>query len=225
MIIIVIPHAGGASMAYFNLKQKIEKEHKWCFFEYKGHGTRAQEPLYVSWSEIVEELYVFVKNSIDNQQDYVLLGNSMGAYLLQELYEKLKINKLMLPIHAIYTACNPYFELENLSVSYIEDNSDSIERIKTLKFYKDYLRPILENDIILLKQVNRKAIFKRKLHCNITVIYGRNDDLITSEYKFDWNKVTSKVCNVKYLEGGHLLLCEKANISEDLQKILKNYIK
>ncbi len=138
--IIIIPHAGGTAMAYNRLKKELRKYHEVSVFEYSGHGKRAEEKLYDTWQQMTEDIYAYIKNEVKDNEEYVLLGNSMGAYLVQDVCHALRERNEKLPGHNIYAACNPFCNIERLEVSMIENSSEAIRSIITSKYYQKYLR-------------------------------------------------------------------------------------
>ena len=105
--VILVPHAGGDRLSYGRILAGLSKDGDAYLFEMAGHGTRADEDFSGSYGEILEELLEFIKDIADKHDKYMLCGDSFGAFLCDNAYERLAVEGVKLPSHVVYGAVDP----------------------------------------------------------------------------------------------------------------------
>lgn len=96
--VIVLPHAGGMASAYSFLKKHEDGFIEFELVELAGHGSRTNEPLNETVEQAAEDIYYEIQDIIEDN-DYVILGHSMGSWLAYELYYKILEEDNTLPLH------------------------------------------------------------------------------------------------------------------------------
>lgn len=90
--IFAFPYAIGGASAYKDLSNKLsEKGYELCAVNYSGHETRFDEKLIDSIQDIAQDMYNQISKYLDD--DYCLLGYSMGGTVCYELFQIIKKNR------------------------------------------------------------------------------------------------------------------------------------
>ena len=87
----LLHHAGGDKYAYLNMQQNLLPEVQAFAFELPGRSDRINEPFIKNIYDAVDDIY---KQLLPHLQDnYCIVGNSMGAAVAYLLSHKLKQEK------------------------------------------------------------------------------------------------------------------------------------
>ena len=145
MKIYALPYAAGNSSIYYNLKKMLENSVEFISLEYSGHGVRLNEQILYSVDEITYGIYKqIIEKGID--EEYCILGYSMGGIIATELYAKLATNNCNLPKFIFICACNePGHERKNRDVIHCNRG----ELIDILRDYSGTPEEVFEFDEIL----------------------------------------------------------------------------
>ena len=111
---------------------------------YPGHESRYSERLLSSIQQIAEDAYNQICDKLDN--DYSLLGYSMGGYICYELYHVIKRNNKRLPKNIFVFATNePGYKQEYKN----GDEMDLAQIRETLNEYGATSEEVLNNDAMI----------------------------------------------------------------------------
>ena len=212
MKMLCFPHAGGFAFSYYFFKMgKLDKvlPEDVILYEYPHRGARMSEKQYDSFQDCVEEI-VKEFEPLVKDNDYVLFGQSLGAYLayevgtiLQNKYNKkpaiVILSGQMAPCYSknyIVDYKNPielnnYLKRMDVSKEFLEKTGNSYielvcDDLKMFSSYKEY--ELSENDNLLSK---------------VVVVYGKDDLDIKAELLPEWAKYTQKLVEIKGFEGRH----------------------
>ena len=230
MKLFYLAHAGGTAASIYKWSCDLK-----CFIEpipigLSGHGVRYGERSYLDFREAVKDIFNIFRGKVNNS-DYVLVGHSMGATLIYELYYEILRNNMKPPVHIFFSGSKPpYTRNENEKISILDDDAFlnevkkyggiSDEMVNSDKFKRIFI-PIIKEDYRILE--NYEYIEKiDKIKCNISVMYGE-EDLNYDDVK-GWRSLAS-VCYFKKFVGGHFYIDsnmkEFANYIND--RILQEY--
>lgn len=217
MKIIAFPFAGGNSYSY---KKLFNKNDGFIALDYPGRGRRYKEPLLLNVKDLVDDMFERVKEQIDNCDEYVIYGHSMGAliaYLVCKKIESINIKKPNLLIVSgsrapIFPrrekiAHLPNDEFWNKVVNFggMPDSFD--DHPDLINFY----RPILRADFECIENYIYNET-SAKLSIPINVFYGAGEHMLESEINA-WKEETTAHVNIKKLAGNHFFIFENLEFS------------
>lgn len=105
-----IPYAGGSALIYKKWEKLLDKNIEMYPVEIAGRGTRFKEQCSKNLMAIVEDLYKSIIKQIGDEE-YAILGYSMGSIISYEIIRKLQKDGYKQPIHAFFCAQNPPHKL------------------------------------------------------------------------------------------------------------------
>ena len=203
-------------MSYAHIIKGLSEGGDVFFYEIAGHGKRADEDLPVSYEAILEELVLFIVDIAEKHEKYILCGNSMGAYLCDNAYERLLKEGVRLPSHVIYAAVDPARQSRQYSIDEIYEKSCDPRLLTMDNAYCRYLKRILEKDIELLEQGDVE--FKARLQCSMSFFAGMEDRLL-GKIAYDWSELAPCGYREYLFEGEHLFLTSNKNVINALKTI------
>lgn len=213
MYLFCIPHAAGTIVSYFKWRKFIRKDIELIPLELPGHITRVQEKLLEDYHAVIEDFVVRIKETLKKREDtYAIWGHSMGAQLMYYLYEKLKEEHIDLPCHIFVSG-------RWAPSIYKEEYEVDINDEKSLQAIMEKLggtdRSIIENESFRNLNLNilhadYKVIRSLPLitdicsfECDLSFLYGSEDDQMKEEDAMEWSKFTSKRFHTYCINGGH----------------------
>ncbi len=215
--VIVIPHAGGMASTYYEFKKIDQNMFNFIFLELPGRGRRFKEELIYDMKELVDDLYTQIRDVIFEEQ-YVLLGHSMGSWVAYELYYKILKENAPLPLHIFFSSNrSPYYKPdwtiahdtdENFIKHILEYGQTSEEVFKKPLLRKKFLS-ILRADYLVMDGYFPEEK-KQKMDVNISILGGDNDMLISKGFN-EWKELTNGKCDDKIFPGGHFYILNKTN--------------
>ena len=218
-MVIILPCAGGCA-ANFN---KYISNKKISAYEYAGHWTRYEEPLFEYAEDIIDPLYRdIIEGMYGNDID--LFGHSMGGLLAWILAEKLIKSGFHVKHLYIAACCEP--KINPTFVKQIKNDTDIKNTLKMLRqvpdrvlnseFFNDNLLPPIRSDFSIVKGIIENAQDKEieSLPIGITCLYGVDDPVVRKEDMVGWKRYTSGKFRCIGYKGDHFFLYEKNNISK-----------
>ena len=231
MKLIAIPYAFGNASAFSDLFNVLDNDIKKTTIEYPGHGSRFSEELLCDMDEIVNDAAVQVISQIDSNEDYCLLGYSMGGIVAYELYYKLLSKHCKLPTHLFIlgssepghdTERKDYenYNTEQIKEELLEHDATPKELYESEEFLELY-SPIVKSDNIALRDYKPT---KRNLpiKCGVTVMRG-SEEKNTENCRSGWEEFIGHPCKYHLIEGGHFFLFDDNNLNL-VAKIIENEI-
>jgi len=228
MRLFCLPYAGGSKRTYLKWSQYINQNIKLDAIELKGRGDRFCEALYTSLDEAVDDIYMLIKDKIDNEE-YAIFGHSMGTVLAYELYYRLVAEGKRIPRHIFFSGRYSPNIRSHMYVSYKMPDDEFVEKILALggipddissrKDLLEFFLPILKNDIKILE--NYIHIERgEKIKCNISVLNG-TEDKIDPCRKVTWKDLCDRECKFYNFRGNHFFI--DYNI-EGIAKIIESHL-
>lgn len=231
MKIFCIPHAGGLITSYTPLKKSLMGIAEVVGIELAGRGEKEKFSLYHTFAEAVCDVASDITESLSHSSDepYMLLGHSMGSWLAYEVCYQLRKWEMRGPKHLIFSGNNaPPACVKGKGSDYLSDE-EFIENIlelghkNSIVFSNPLLRkmflPILRSDLRITEGYTAD-LSRPCLDCDITVIFGNKDPLITEEVR-GWERITNGTCQLHNYEGGHFFIYEKTEeIALEIKKII-----
>lgn len=224
-----LPYAGGSSNIYAKWKGQLDSEIEVQAIELAGRGKRFGQALYDSLEQVIEDAYSIIEKEIDAVSEYAVFGHSMGGIIAYELIHRIKSEGKQEPMHVFFSGTKaPNLEREKDSVYDLPDKEFKQKILELGGTPKE----VLENEELLqLMLPILRADFKingtyqycekpDRLNCNITVLYGKNEDLKLHEIT-EWRKHSLGKCNTFMLEGDHFFINTNTT---DVLKIVNNVL-
>lgn len=216
-----IPYAGGHSLVYRNLKEKLHPSIKLSTLEPPGRGKRASEALIKDMELIAFDLLDQIRGELEDS-NYAIFGHSMGSLLAYIMCRKICEEGLPLPRHIFCSGhgapsvkkIDPATELAKHTLSteefweYIESLGALPPELKEHKELMNYFEPILRADIQALECYEYKS-GSLKLDIPISVFYGVDDNETPLGSLIPWQNETRKTVLFYPFPGGHFGLFDR----------------
>lgn len=216
-----VPYAGGSAHYFLKFKEYLPPNINLITLELSGRGKRINEPFYNNFSEAINDLYTNLKPLIE-ENNYVILGHSMGSYLAFELSLKISEDHLNLPEFIVLsgsTLSNPkssdnILDLESNEsiIKYLHDLGGLNKEIINNKELLEYFLPIIKSDLTILKN---HLLTNKKTPTNLIILNGEEDMSISEREHEIWSGYTSKNATSFTFSGGHFF------IDSNFKKIIK----
>lgn len=214
-----IPHSGASAMVYSKWRKLPNLQMELIAVEVAGHGTRMREKCFVDVYESAKDLAQQIASQI-GEEDYAILGHSLGAVLAYETYFALVKMGVKKPIHMFFSGRKAPGDLDEETEFYLLPDEEFIEVVEaygsTTKeaFENPALRelflPILRADFQMGETYRHKER-SEKIDCDITVMNGNEDLSVRNSDMNLWSEYTSGKCDIQYYQGGHFFLFEKTD--------------
>ncbi|MBP3325573.1 MAG: thioesterase [Coprococcus sp.] len=214
MNLLCIPYAGATPVCYQCFKRYLPEWLHLTTAVLPGRGLRANEKACILFNDAIEDIcnrYIYIFES----GDYALFGHSMGSTMVYELTYKMIEKGLPLPKHLFFsgrTAPQQSYQHEKITDKNPNDFKKKIiklggipeELLKNPDVLDYFLKQIYE-DILLLEDYSYLE-GRPSLECDISVFYGREDELFSQAESDLWKQLTKKKCNVYGFSGNHFFI-------------------
>lgn len=219
---ILLHHAGGDKYVFRNLQQALLPEIESLSFELPGRGDRFSERFVVSLEDAVNNIYTQLTN--ENINDFIVVGNSMGAIIAFLLVHKLKQANHPLPKHlflASRLSPDAYKQEPNIvgisSTDFwkVVQQYDGVPaQLLQHKELMEFYEPILRTDFELLQQFNESFESIAAIDVPASILFGDQDVRNVSNEKMQgWRKFFVNNIDIKSFEGKHFFLYENENVA------------
>ena len=223
-------YAGGAASIYRDWSNKLPQSIEVHAFQFPGHGTRLNEPLFKRVEPLVEttaqELMPYLEGS------FAFFGHSMGAIISFELAHLLRRENKPAPSH-LFLSGRPCAHLTKKEApTYDLPDPEFLEELHrmggTSKAVLEHpelmsvLSPILRADLELCQTYECEP--RPPLDCPITVFGGLRDEDVSREQLEGWRDYTTSSFAVRMFPGNHFYLHSAAHvllrtIAQDLRNV------
>lgn len=215
MKIIMIPYAGNVGFAFKQWKKFETGRLKIAMTDFDGRGSRFRYKASEHWNDVVTSTYIQVLEQIQDDNDYVLFGHSMGSSIAYEVYYRLLEGDKRLPCHMIFsgTECfNKKFEkvsqLDEKSFrDYFIDLGGIDQEVLENEELSGYVFGMMRKDAILLEQYEYIP-HKTNIMCPVTILNGAKDKKSTKE---EWDELMGKKTAYYTFPGDHFFLFSSKN--------------
>jgi surfactin synthase thioesterase subunit len=225
-----LPYAGGSASVFLNWKRGLNQAIDIKPLELAGRGKRIHEPFYESVDEAATDIFKAISMEA-GEGKYAIYGHSMGTILAYEVSKKIKAAKLNEPQHIFFSGRNSpdilstTKDMHNLSdddfIEAVLDYGGTNKEIFENEDLKIMFLPILRADFEMLEKY-RFQYDDFKLHCNITVLNGKEDRLVSFEDIKKWEAITHGSCRFYEFLGGHFFI---NNYKDEICKIINETLK
>ncbi|MFS0838706.1 thioesterase II family protein [Paenibacillus sp. 1P03SA] len=211
-----LPYAGGSATVYTRWKRYLHDHIELHPVELAGRGKRMLEPPYDSMDELVEDLYDGYLDTHLDEADFAFFGHSMGALIAYELAHAVKKKRGREPVHLFVSGTYPPHTRRILPLHLLSDaklqqeikllggtEDEVFEREDLLRLFLPGLRRDLE-----LVETHRFESRTERIHCDISVLNGKEDRATEGFNLMEWSAYGSRGCHLYEFEGGHFFLNE-----------------
>lgn len=205
------PYAGGSASIYHEWGGFFEENIEVVAIQPPGRTSRINEPPHQTMAALVAE--IITQAAYITSTLYVFFGHSLGGQVAFELTRQLTLHGFKLPEHIITSGSRvPHIPSKNEKTY----NLPHDEFIASLKVLKGTPTQLLENDELMsfllpliradFKIAESYQIPKTEVSCPITVFSGTKDSGITAQQLMQWRDLTSKIFEMKKVDGEHLFI-------------------
>jgi external thioesterase TEII len=212
--VIAFPFAGGSKYSFHNIFKDLPQVN---VIEYPGRGRRMNEKLMDNIDLLIEDLLLAVKDQINNCEEYIIYGHSMGALIGYLICHKIRDLGMTPPVKLVVSGRKPPLIARKKDLSHLPDNLFWEEVIKLggipdeLQHHPELMEfyiPILKSDFKIIENYNHVEL--EKLNLPIDVFYGTEED-ITEEEIIQWKNESTEKVTIKSLEGNHFFIFNNEN--------------
>lgn len=225
MKLFCFPYAGGSATVYNSWRPFLYRDIELSPVELAGRGRRIKESYCDSITETADDVYGKIVQDLD-AVPYALLGHSMGSAIALELTHKIVAQGHKMPLHVFFSGRNaPHINRTDEKMFHLMTEEQFRKEVVELggtpkEFFEhpelmEIFLPLLRSDFKNNETYSQDENNIDPLDCNITVMYGTEDEMITSEMK-EWEKYTRRDFKLHALDGGHFYLFDMAAEVVDL---------
>lgn len=212
MVLFFLPHAGGSAKSYCSFKRFLPRSLTVVPMEIAGRSTRSNEPLFKEISDCCRDLIERHGEQMA-AEEYAIFGHSMGTLLTCELVRQAREKGLPEPVHVFLSGrCSADEDVTIFSAD--EETPDSA--IMEFFFSKELfpqpaagaeelmamITPILCTDVRMADKY-RLTPRQFRFNCDVTVMYGREDEMLKGYDMHGWQRMTAGKCSVYEFSGAH----------------------
>lgn len=208
-----LPFAGGSRYSYRLYEDNIPAFINIVPLEYPGRGTRMREPLMEDIDELLQDLYLQIKDKLD-QAEYAIYGHSMGGLMSCLLARRVIENGRKPPLHLFVTGTTgPSATSRTAKKRHLLGKEAFIEEVRNLNGSPDeilqndellnYIEPILRADFKVTE--NYTYASADSLDIPITVITGTREDMKLEDIHL-WQKETKATVDFRRMPGHHFFI-------------------
>lgn len=225
MKIFVIHHAGGSSLSYINLKRILDERGFDCILmDLPGHGKQVKEDLLFQFDTAVGFLAREIKNTIAGDEEFALLGHSLGGVLSYHVERRLevaygKVAKCIFLMGCIAPSSdpnpfkiNPNEKDKKKFIQQVSNIGGIPEELMESPELLDVFYPILRADFKMLDScVPCEPVEHNIVKSNIIFMGGDKDKILTKDESEKWKAYTNGTYKAYKFSGYHFFYNEHLN--------------
>jgi len=218
MRLFCFPFSGSSASVYLSWFRSITSNIEVVPVELAGRNKRFSEPLFTSIEQAVADLLTHLKPRL--YSPYALFGHSLGCTLIYELVQWIVDQGLPLPHHLFLSGSEPPHCAKKMETIHGLPDDELLTKLCQLGGISDELvgnrellglfLPILRADFCMYETYVPGAE-KYQFPCDMTVLAGTQDVLVTPKDIELWRGYTQKRCTVVYFEGNHFFVKDYAD--------------
>ena len=227
--IFALPYAFGASYIYNGVKNELSDYYDVIPLEYPGHGTRFSEGLIPNIIDLAEDIIVQIKGSLNDDDEYALLGYSMGSLVGFEVCNLVKKRGFRHP-ETFFAFASPApsrevekKEYEKYSIEDIggvlAEGSATPKLILENESMLEVLKPIVINDLIALRDYSASDL---KIMCPVVAVRGEQESMYDIENFYEWEQFSDDKIEYHVIKGGHFFMFENDTNLDSCCEIIRN---
>jgi len=222
MKLFTFPYAFGTDTIYNDLTRELAGYITLENINYPGHGKRIQEKFIYSVEKLAKDAIEIIQKS---NEDYALLGYSLGAKVCCEIMKQLHETPRRQPKHVFLLASPPpSVKSKQKSDMTMEDAKELLyemgntpKEVIESKELMSFIHPMMQADAKVLESCYCPKWAYEYLNIPITIINGHDDDeLVGTEDAWKSFFPADVTCECARFDGAHFFLFEN---EENLLKL------
>lgn len=221
--------AGGSKSFFDQLEGWIDASIELVKLEYAGHGTRHRERFYKDFFELAEDMYGLIKGMCHPDEEYALMGYSMGSIAAVEVLKYiLKQKEISEPVHIFLAAHEPYtkkvlLDLEEsardkwIMETTIQFGGIPESLINNCSFWRVYL-PVYRSDYMMIAAYDFERLDLRTA-VPVTIFYSDTDTPL--ERMKAWRQFFVGKCDFVQYSGDHFFITDH---SQEMTEIIAMHL-
>ena len=214
MKLFCLTYAGGNAAFYDDLEKQLPDCIQLIKFEYAGHGKRHKENFYITMEELAQDAFECLKHGIQADEEYALMGYSMGSIGTTELLKLILCDSEMRKPKQVFLAAHEPHTKSELAGFDSEENEDLVKE-RTLKFgavpselinnrifWRTYL-PVYKADYSIIGKYKFEDL-NLKTDVPATVFYSETDTPIHEMEQ--WQQYFVNDCEFIRFDGNHFFI-------------------
>lgn len=236
MKVFAIPYAFGASYVYNDLKSKLAFDCEVIPIEYPGHGTRFGEELSHNIKELAVDAYNQICKKLLQDEEYAILGYSMGSIVGYELVKLLNESDQKKP-ECFFASASPApsfkrekknyecYDLEDIKEELDSKHGTPQEILDDIEIL-ELLKPLVVNDMIALRDYHECCLNgKIEIPLVVTRGIGEQDTENLQESYEEWCRNFVGKTSYYEIQGGHFFMFESEQNLDECCRIIKDNLK
>jgi len=221
-----LPYAGASANFYLKWKKPLSPEVEVIPLELPGRGTRIKERPHTRLEDAVDDVLEKIQPDCGTVQ-YALFGHSMGNLLVFELIQRIRRDKLPLPVCAFLSGRLPPHIIDERKRYLMSDDDLARELVKMGGTPQEVLEnsellqlflPVLRADFQLIETYTMPD-GREPLDVPFVILSGTQDTVASAQGMFEWECHTTSSCEIVYFDGGHFFINE---LADDIIRLLRN---
>lgn len=226
MKLFCLPHAGGSAAGYLQWRKYCMPGLDILPIEFPGRGTRFNETLCDSMSDLVDVLYKDIMSHLVENEEYAIYGHSMGSWVAYYLIQKILGEGKKEPYKLFVSGKEAPQTIKNEKLCFRMDDLELSRHIYTLggtpkeildnKEMRELFLPIMRCDYKVIETCSFSHKNK-KLMCDIICFNGVDDSLSYEDLEA-WAQLTTGKWKLFEFPGNHFFIFDHAK--ELLERIV-----
>lgn len=207
--LVCFPHAGGSASSFHGLSAELADTVEVLVVQYPGRHDRLGDPVPTDLLELADHLVNPVLDYVDRPVGF--FGHSMGATVAFEVARRLAA--VDRDIHVLFASSRSAPSCPKPRTAPIEDG----EILSELVLLNGIAADAINNDELLrlimpALRADYRAVASYRyrpgppLRCQVVVLLGRDDPLVTLDDVAGWSLHTSADTDLRVFDGGHFYL-------------------
>ena len=212
--LVCLPYAGGGTASYHRWRPVMPKDVDLLPLALPGHDGRLNLPLSTDLLELADSLREELSvHALD--RPFAILGHSMGGLLAFEIVRSLRRHNQALPRLIVLTACWPPHTIvikEPMHKLPDAELVDTLQQryggipvvVRDNPELQKLLLPALRADMQMIETYS--YVDEPPLDVPLLAMGGTDDPAISASHLQEWQRHTTRECDVRLLPGGHFFL-------------------
>jgi pyochelin biosynthetic protein PchC len=205
-LLICFPHLGGGSSAFREWPAYAGRRLTVAAVRYPARESRLAEPLPATWRGLVAGIVDGIAPALHGP--YALFGHSMGAHLAYESAIEIGRRGLPAPVRVFVSGAEaPERAAASVRIpsgadpmDWVQDLGGMPDEVALLPELRELVAPAVRGDHRLMSDY---APSGERLSCDLTVVRGAQDPVVTAAGQADWAKRTTGHTDFRTARGDH----------------------
>lgn len=229
--LFMIPFAGGTASSYSVLEKNLNPIYEVIEVDFPGRGKNKVCLEAKDMEELINNLYDTITTQVQPEEEFSILGHSMGAYLAYEIVCKMQVDHMRLPENLIISGAPVYKVLKEDSfyqktmitkddvIELVRNNGWINEKLLSSKIFRNFIYKKIYSDLNLMRSFKFSNLVIDK-HVKTSVFYGINDKYDEKAY-VEWDSYFENPIDIYPFPEGHFFIVNEYKlVTEKLNSII-----